>query len=166
MSILALCEWVENTAAGALVRESLYGFPALVTLHIMGLGLSAGTLLWFDLRLLGFGLDRAPVTRIYRQLMPWAIAGFLLMFATGAMLFVGFATAAYGNIFFRLKMTAILLAGLNALVYHRSTERTIAQWDAAARPPAPARAAGLISLVLWTIVVVAGRMMSYTLYSR
>lgn len=166
MSMLTFCEWLESTAAGTLVRESLYGFPALVTLHIIGLGLSAGTILWFDLRLLGIGLDRAPVTRVYRQLMPWATAGFVVMFSTGVGLFAGFATAAYNNTFFRLKMAAILLAGVNALVYHRSTERTIAEWDTAVRPPTPARMAGLVSIVLWTIVVAAGRMMSYTLYSR
>ena len=58
MSLLTLCEWIESSAAGAIVRESLYGFPALVTLHVIGLGLSAGTIVWFDLRLLGVGLGR------------------------------------------------------------------------------------------------------------
>jgi hypothetical protein len=166
MSILSLCEWVESTAAGTLVRESLYGFPILVTLHIIGLGFSAGTILWFDLRLLGFGLDRAPITRIYRQLMPWAIVGFVLMFVTGAFLFAGFATKAIGNIYFQIKIAAIGLAGINALIFHRATERTIAEWDTSVRPPGAARRAGAVSILLWTIVVIAGRMMSYTLYSR
>jgi hypothetical protein len=29
----------------------------------------------------------------------------------------------------------------------------------------PARAAGVISIVVWTIVIMAGRMMSYTMFS-
>ena len=110
--------------------------------------------------------SRAPVRTVYRQLMPWAFAGFLVMFVSGAMLLSGFATAAYGNVYFRVKLTALLLAALNAAVYHAITERRIAQWDGAGRIPWPARAAGVLSIAAWTIVILAGRMMSYTLYSR
>jgi hypothetical protein len=165
-SILHLCHWLEGTPVGLFVRESQYGFPILVAIHIIGLSLSVGIVVWFDLRLLDVSMRLVTVRTVYRQLMPWGAAGFLMMFLSGGTLLTGFATAAYGNVYFRAKVAALALAGVNAFAYHAITERRVAQWDRPARTPPPARAAGLISMVLWAIVILAGRMMSYTLYSR
>jgi hypothetical protein len=162
--MLDLCHWLETTAVGIVVRESLYGFPILVGLHIMGLIVSVGVVLWFDLRLLGLALTGVPPSRVYRRLMPWAAAGFVLMAITGGLLFVGYASTAYENVFFRIKLGAMLLAALNAAVYNRVTQRTGDTWDAPSHMPAGARLAGAASLLLWAIVIVSGRMMAYTMY--
>ena len=165
-TILHACGWIEQTPLGVFVRESQYGFLVLVAVHIAGLALSAGTVVWFDLRLLGVSMRGVPAPTVYRQLMPWFFAGFLIMFVSGGTLLSGFATAAYGNIYFRVKASALLLAGVNALAYHLVTGRRVARLDGAATLPWPARAAGLLSIAAWTIVILAGRMISYTLYSR
>lgn len=162
--MLNILEWLERTPAGVLARESLWGFPILVGIHILGLTLSAGIVVWFDLRLLGVSMPSERVSRVYRHLMPWAFVGFAIMFTTGGLLLAGFATRAYVNVYFRIKIAALLLAGINALVYHRVTERRRAAWDRAARLPLAARAAGLISIALWVTVIMAGRMMAYTMY--
>jgi hypothetical protein len=162
--MLNFCHWLEATAAGTMVRESLYGFPILVAIHIMGLVLSVGTLLWFDLRLTGVALRAAPVSRVYRSLIPWASTGFMIMFASGLLLFTGYAVAAWQNAFFRIKISTLVLAAMNALFYHLVTERRSGSWDTDARPPAAARTAGAISLVLWAAVILCGRIMSYTMY--
>lgn len=155
---------LEATQVGTLVRESLYGFPILVGLHILGLTLSVGMMLWFDLRLLGVALTSARVTHVYRCLIPWATAGFLVMLVTGTLLFTGYAASAWVNPYFRLKAAGLVLAGLNAVVYHRSTERGVARWDADVRPPRAARVAGAVSLLAWAVVIFCGRMMAYTMY--
>lgn len=162
--MLDICHWLESTFVGTWVRESLYGFPILVAAHIMGMALSVGTLLWFDLRLVGLTLTSTPVSRVYRGLIPWATVGFLVMLVTGSLLFTGFASKAYPNPFFRLKFSAIALAGINALVYHAMTARGRRAWDTAPRPPKAARVAGLISLALWATVILCGRIMAYTMY--
>lgn len=164
MSVLTACEWLENTSIGVLVRESLYGFPILAAIHILGLTLSVGTLVWFDLRLAGAAMPRCRVSELYRRLMPWMLTGFAVMLVSGVLLFSGFATKAYENLYFRIKIVAILLASANALFFHFRTERRIARWDAAARPPLPARLAGLISMLVWAAAIMAGRMMSYTMF--
>jgi len=164
MTLSTILEWLEGTALAGLIQESLYGFPAVVAVHILGLMLSVGTLLWVDLRLLGLCLRTRRVAEIYRGLAPWFAAGFAMMFASGVVLFTAFATAAYANVFFRMKIVAIVLAALNAVAFHRLSGRS-ATWDTAPQPPAAVRIAGLISLVLWVGVIVAGRMMSYTMFS-
>lgn len=164
MTILEICEWLESTALAVLVRESSYGFPILVGVHILGLVFSVGTLLWVDLRLLGVALTQSRVSAVYRGLAPWFLSGFLVMFVSGATLFAGFATSAYANLYFRIKVVALVLAGLNALAFHALTQRAVAAWDAEPRPPVAVRLAGLASIVLWTVVILAGRMISYTMF--
>ena len=164
MTLLQICEWLESTQLAELVTQSLYGFQIVVAVHLMGLGLSVGTVIWFDLRLLGKVLQTTPVSEVYRRLAPWMLAGFTMMFGSGAVIFVGFATAAYANPYFRVKLAVIALAGVNAALFHFFTQRRLAGWDAWAYPPAAARIAGAVSIASWIVVVLAGRMMSYTMF--
>lgn len=164
MTLSTVFEWLESTALAAVIQESAYGFPLVVALHILGLTLSVGTLLWVDLRLLGLSLRGMRVSEVYRALAPWFAAGFVMMFVSGGVLFTAYATLAYANLFFRIKMLALVLAALNAVAFHFLGGRS-APWDAAPQPPATVRIAGLASLLLWVTVIVAGRLMSYTMFS-
>lgn len=164
MSIQDVCAWLESTWPALLVRESLYGFQIVVAAHLIGVTLSVGMLLWLDLRLLGAWARSGRISELYRTLAPWFFAGFALMFVSGGALLAAYAGAAYGNVFFRLKMAALLLAGVNALAFHRALERNLSTWDAAASPPPAARVFALASLVLWAAIIIAGRMMSYTMF--
>lgn len=165
MTVFDVLEWLENTSPAILIQQSLYGFPIVVAAHILGLMLSVGTLLWVDLRLLGVGMRHMRVSEVYRGLAPWFLVGFAVMLVSGVTLFAAYATSAYENLYFRVKMLALLLAGVNALAFHLLTQRASATWDAALRPPAAVRIAGLTSIVLWATVIICGRMISYTLFS-
>ena len=164
MTLLQICEWLETTRIGEFVTQSTYGFAIVVAIHLLGLGLSVGTVIWFDLRLLGKVLTSTPVSEVYRRLAPVMVTGFVVMFGSGAVIFTGFATAAYNNPYFRVKLAMIVLAGVNAALFHVYTQRRLAGWDSWSQPPASARAAGTISIVSWVVVVLAGRMMSYTMF--
>jgi len=164
MSLMEILQWLEETRIGVLVKEDPWLFPVLVSIHILGLTLSVGTLVWFDLRLLGFGIRNCSVSRLYRRLMPWMVGSFFVMVISGSMLFIGFATLAYPNLYFRIKVAGLFVAGVNALIYHLATEPHIAEWDEATVLPLRARMAGLVSIVSWTVVILCGRMISYTMY--
>jgi len=165
MTMPDILEWLQGTTVGSTIQESAYGFPIVVSVHLLGLALSVGTLLWVDLRLIGVALTRSRISDVYRSLAPWFLFGFAMTLTSGAMLFTAYATAAYGNTYFRIKMSALVLAGVNALFFHAVTQRAQPGWDDAPRPPAAARVAGFTSLALWAVVILAGRMMSYTLYT-
>ena len=62
------------------------------------------------------------------------------------------------------QVAALLLAGINAAVYHTITERRLSTWDGVSRLPRAARAAGLISIAAWATVILCGRLMAYTMY--
>ena len=92
MTLLQICQELEASRLGELVTLSQWGFPILVAMHLLGLGLSAGLIMWMDLRLLGWVLADYPVGTLYRRLAPWALTGFALMVVSGVVLFVGYAT--------------------------------------------------------------------------
>ena len=94
-TLFHLCQQIEATSLGVWVRESPWGFPILVALHIITLVFSVGIVVWLDLRLLGVSMTGVPVSRVYRRLMPLAFVGFAVMGVSGATLVSGFA-ASYG----------------------------------------------------------------------
>jgi hypothetical protein len=165
MTVPDILEWLQSTTIGTMIQESQYGFPLVVAVHILGLSLSVGTLVWVDLRLLGVALTRSRVSNVYRGLAPWFLVGFGMMLISGSMLFTAYATAAYANVYFRIKMSALALAGMNALLFHAITQRGQVSWDDSPQAPIGARVAGLTSLLLWAVVIFSGRMMSYTVFS-
>lgn len=161
--MLEMLEWLEGSSLGGIARESLYGFQVLVGIHILGLIFSVGTLLWVDLRMLGICLTGQRLSKVYGAFSKWFAVGFMIMLLSGAALFSGFATSAYENMYFRIKITVIVLAGINAVVFHTLLKRIPAHADSGA-PAGFVRMAGMLSLVFWGVVVLCGRMISYTLF--
>jgi hypothetical protein len=161
MTPVEMFKALEDTRIGEIVRES--AFPYVEGAHVLGLALSVGTVVWFDLRLIGVTMRSRSVTEVFQNLKGWMIAGFCLMFLTGALLFTAHAVKAYSNGYFRAKIALIVLAGVNTAVYHLTVDRRRAEWNDAAVPPLAARAAGLVSLVLWFSVIAAGRIFAYNL---
>jgi hypothetical protein len=160
-ALYSFCEWLQNTPWGTAIRESTLMFPIVETTHVLGLGLSVGTVAVFDLRLLGLGLRREPVSQVMSQIMPWSVAGFIVMFLTGGLLFWSQALKAYDSVFFRIKLLLLLLAGVNALVFQFTVYRSMATWDQAEVTPLKARITGGLSLLLWIGIIAAGRTMAY-----
>lgn len=160
------CQWLYETPISVGIRESYWVFPIIEGTHLLGIALSVGMLCWFDLRLLGLVLRDEPVTKVWNQVMPAALAGFALMFVTGFLLFWAEAITAYHSVHFWIKLALLALAGMNALIFESTARRNMAEWDTSLVPPPRARMAGLISLVLWTAIVVTGRTMAYTFTVR
>ena len=164
MSLFELCEWLANTSWSIALHESRYAFLGVLTIHVLTLSVFVGTSLMIDLRLLGVAMIRVPASQVIERLVPWSAAGLILMMTSGALLFYAAPLVRYQNIFFRMKMATLVLALLNAWLFHRTVYRRIADWDRDAVPPRAARLAGGLSLVLWVVIITAGRMMAYQDY--
>ena len=95
------------------------------------------------------------VSRIWTRLFPWIGVGAVLMVISGLLLFWSDPVRFYGNVFFRIKFVGLVLALLNALAFHFGIERRLPEWDTALVPPRAARFAGGVSLLLWTLIIVA-----------
>jgi len=161
MPILSLCQWLDSTAWSVALRESTWVYPIIESIHVLSLCLFLGFAVILDLRLVGIALQRTRVSEISQRLMPWTVAGFVVMVVSGALLFYSSPVRFYGNVFFRVKAAMLILAGLNAWVFHLTIYRRLEAWDEAVVTPVAARVAGSVSLALWAVIVVAGRMIAY-----
>jgi hypothetical protein len=159
--VIALCRWLEQTPVGGAVRESLWLFPAVETLHLLGMTALVATIVILDLRLLGCAMRRTPVSVLSHRLLPWAWAGFAVQVVTGGLLFSSEAVKMAANPAFRLKMLLIAAAGVHALLFHLVARRRMPLWDERKTLPLAARIAGFISILIWIGVVAAGRWIGF-----
>jgi len=163
---MPLHDWanaLEASQFATAMRESINWFPALILTHVCGLLIAAGTIVFWDLRLLGFGLRSVPVSRLAEALLPWTWGGFTIMLMSGSLLLSMEAGRLYENIFFRMKVAMLILAGLNVLSFHLSVFRRVKTWDLDPVAPLRARIAGGFSIFLWFSIMAAGRAIGYTL---
>ncbi len=166
MGVLQFFQWLESTPGSVYIRESTLYYPLVETTHVLALCLFLGLIALFDLRLVGVGLRDTPVSEVAERLLPLALAGFVVMAISGLLLFYSGPVKAAGNIFFQVKIALIALSGLNALVFHLTLYRRLPSWDKAAVPPAKAKLAGVLSLILWSGVVICGRMQAYNWFNN
>jgi hypothetical protein len=155
---------MQTSDIGTGIRESFWIFPIIETTHVMALAVSVGLLVWFDLRLLGWGMKHQPISQIHRQIMPYAVIGFAIMFVSGVLLFWSEAEKCYRSGFFRAKVAFLVIAAVNATIFELKTKQTIVEWDKHPIPPVKARIAGWLSLISWAAVIIAGRATAYNLF--
>ena len=161
MSLLKACQGVAVTEWSVALHESVYGYPIVESVHVWALCVFLGMAILLDLRLVGLIMPDVPVSQVARRLLPWTVAGFAVMIVSGALLFFAIPVRTYQNIFFRVKVVLLILAGMNAWVFHATIWRSVASWDRDAVTPRAARFAGVASLILWAGIVFAGRMIAY-----
>lgn len=159
--MLSFCQWLYRTPLSTAIRESIWVYPILNVLHCAGILLVAGTIVVVDLRLLGLGLRRQPVSSVVGQVVPWALFGFGFMAVTGSLLALSEPVRLYKSLFFPWKLAFLALAGLNALCFHLGVYRGVSGWDLNCATPARARMAGIVSIVCWICVIAAGRAVGY-----
>ena len=153
--------WLTAVEAGALssgLRKSLWVYPIVNTLHLIGIALLLGSILVFDARLAGFW-SRQPLAPLATVLLPAARAGFVIAILTGALLFVSRPLDYAFDRMFQAKLALIVVALANVVLIHAS-----AAWRRAMRgEPAGARLrfGAAVSALLWVAVVFAGRFLGY-----
>lgn len=155
---------LEASGLGRAMREWLWLYPGIETVHIVGVGLLFGSIAVLDLRLLGFSRN-IPVKRLAVHVLPWTAASFLLIVPSGLMMFTAHASEFIDSPVFILKMCLIMAAGLNAAMFHAVVFRTVDVWDSGEMrglsPPPSARVSAALSLLIWISVIACGRLLAY-----
>jgi hypothetical protein len=155
-SWLGLFEWCEATAVGSGIRESLWLFPVIEAVHLLGLCILGGSILVVDLRMLGSGLRHQPVASIAREAKPWLLASLAVMIATGTSLFLSEAVKCYYSPAFWTKMSTLPVA----LLFTLTVRQRVAL--ASVEATRTTRLVGAASLTLWFIVAAAGRWIGFS----
>ena len=162
-SLTALMEWLQATSLAVFIHKTPWAFTTIQLIHVFAISLVIGTIAIVDLRLLGLASAKRPFTELARGFLPWTWAAFALAVAAGSLLFISQAAAYFVNPTFWIKMSVMVLAGINMLIFELMTVRGVQTWDLAPTPPLPARLAGGISLGCWVLVVGFGRWTGFTM---
>jgi hypothetical protein len=163
--VIDFLTWMDNLPSSVALRESTWTYPLVESVHSVGICLFVGLTLLWDLRLLGVGLRRVPVSEVWSKLIPWMTLGAVTMMFTGAALFYSKPLFFWSNIFFRLKLVALALALLNAVAFHFGIEKQLVNWDTTPGTPRAAKLAGVSSMAMWAIVIVFGRFIAYNWFA-
>jgi hypothetical protein len=161
VDLFSLFELMQNSALSEWLRTSLKAVPIVNALHVMSIATVFGTIFLVDLRLLGFINTNRSLSRVHHELVRWTWVAFGIAAVTGVLLLFVNAVTYYRNTAFWLKMGAMVLAGINMLVFEHVTAKTMPSWDKGPTPSA-ARTAAVVSIVLWLSVIVFGRWIGFT----
>lgn len=153
--------WLDETAGSTAIHESLLLYPLIESTHVLTLMLFAGTIAMVDLRLLGVAFREVPVSQMVARVLPYTVAGFVIMVVTGLLLFYAIPVRTFHSVWFRVKLVLIAAALVNILLFHARVQRSLPAWDTAPLPPWPARLSAGLSLSAWAGVIVMGRMIAY-----
>ena len=159
--LFAMAAQIEDSRIGTAIAESRYLFLIIEGVHLIGLSVAAGLIALTDLRLMGLILKRVPVLQVLHQLRPYVIGGFVVIFLSGGLLFWSSAQRVLNSPAFSFKLLMILLGGINAAYFEFVLAK---RHDASPDPTASPRSfrlAGLLSIVLWSLVIVGGRLIPY-----
>lgn len=165
MTVAGLLGSLEALSLATSIRQSLYLFPLVEAVHVIGLTMVFGTILIIDLRLLGLASSRRPFTAVAADVLRWTWAAFALTAVTGVLMFITNAGSYYVNPYFRAKMALLILAGINMAAFELTTRRSVHAWDRDAAAPVMGRFVATASLIIWIGVIFLGRWVGFTLTS-
>jgi uncharacterized oligopeptide transporter (OPT) family protein len=150
--------WLEATALSTWIREStsVWAFPAILSLHTIGMGFVAGLNAAVDLRVLGFAAS-VPLLEM-KRFFPVMWAGFWVNAVSGILLLIAYPTKALTNPVFYIKMAFILVAVIGIRKMNNSVFGNMTE-------PRRAKTLAIASLACWTGAITAGRLLAYT-YSQ
>lgn len=151
--------WVHGTGVSGWITGWRWLWAICETLHFFGLSLLIGATALLDLRLLG-AMRSIPVASVM-QMMPWAVAGFVLNLVTGVVFFLGAPEQYVNNTAFYFKMLCIMLAGVNAIYFQLMVAGNVRSLGAGAEVPARAKIVALVSIGCWLLVMYWGRMLPF-----
>ena len=163
MSPETLLDALYQTGLAALIRENDLAFPVIETVHVLAIALVVGSIAIVDLRLLGIASRERAYSRVAGDVLPVTWLAFAVAVLSGVLMFMSNAPTYAHNPYVQATLVCLGLAGLNMAVFQGITGRDRGPWDRSLPTPLPVRTAAVLSLVLWTLVVTAGRWIGFTM---
>lgn len=159
--MLSLFEWIQSIGFLTAIRESAMVYPVIMATHLSCIALFGGMILMTDMRLLGLGLKRYTVSEVVNALRTPKRVGFVIMVTMGLLLASSEAVKYYHNPYFWVKLSFLACVGIHALVFRPTVYNNTAAIDKLPALPSRAKAAAVLSLVIWTGVLTMGRLIGY-----
>jgi len=156
MNLLPLFQWCEESGLGRMVRESVWAFAVIESVHLLALATMGGAVLLVDLRMLNLGLRQRPVAELAQEARPFQNAALVVLVLSGLGLFSSEAVKCYYSFPFSVKITTLVVATLFTYTIRR---RVVFSADSNHTTRV---AVALVSVTLWFIVAAAGRWIGFS----
>ncbi len=158
MDLLAFCQWFEESGVGRAVRESVWAFAVIESIHLLGLVTIGGAALIVDLRLLNLGLRRQPVAELARDARRFFSVGLAVMVVSGTALFASEAVKCYYSTPFWIKIVTLFFA----IIFTYGVRNRIALSQEGRFGGATKTVVAVLSIGMWFTVAAAGRWIGFS----
>lgn len=153
-------DWVGTTTLSQTLQNQFWMVPTIQAVHIMAITAVFTSALVLDMRLLGVMHKGQALQRLNTRFMPWIGWGVLVLLVTGVLLMIAEPTRAILNPYFQIKMAALVVVGAITWSLAKAVARSPDAWAEPERNPV-AKPLAVASLILWAIIVTAGRWIAY-----
>jgi len=153
--------WLTLAPESLAMRESRWAFPAASIFHLLGMVLFLGMRLVLDLRMTAWAFGGTSAAEMVKRVGPWSLVGAIVTVVSGLALYSADPSRMAGSAMFQFKVAALSAALVNAWFFHAVLTRRIREWETSTATPAPVRASAYLSLTLWGVILVAGRLIAF-----
>jgi len=160
MTLTQICESIDHTALSQWIQSAGWVVPTVQTIHILAIAVVASSALMLDLRLIGVFWAGRPVAAVKARFLPLVWWPILLLLATGIVMIIAEPARSLKNPAFQLKML-LLVAAIAVTWLFQFLHRRNAAFGEVAGPRAAAAALAVVSILLWSSIIFAGRWIAY-----
>ena len=159
--LLSIINWISHTAASDTISNATWIIPLFQTIHIMAIAVVVSTMGMLDLRLMGVAGTQHSMRSLVDRYVPWMWVAVIVLLCTGVVLITGEPERSLGNWVFQVKMGLLATVLLVTVGFSRTIKHNLDSWERAPTHQLTAKATGLVSLLLWVGIVIAGRWIAY-----
>ncbi|MGE3957189.1 MAG: DUF6644 family protein [Vicinamibacterales bacterium] len=158
MDLLPLFQTFEDSGLGRAVRESVWAFAVIESVHLLALATMGGAALLVDMRMLNLGLKDRPTAELAADASRFFNLGLIVLILSGIGLFASEAVKCYYSTPFWVKMITLAVA----IVFAYAVRNPVAR-SAEGRVGTGTRAmVAVSSIALWFVVAAAGRWIGFS----
>lgn len=149
-------EQLEMTEIALWVGESVWGYPIMLSLHVVGLAILVGLFTMFYLRILGAfsGINLSA----FLPLVKFAWVGFVINAVSGAALFSSQAMTFVESLPFLIKIGLIALGVVFAAFIQSEVRR---YGDTSESVSVRVKVLAVLSMAVWVGAIISGRLIAY-----
>jgi hypothetical protein len=161
LTLNQICQWIDQTAFSQAIQAAGWVVPTVQTIHLLGIAVVASSALMIDLRLIGVFWANRPMRAVSSRFLPLVWWPLLLLLATGAIMIIAEPARSLKNPAFQIKMVLLISALVVTGLFQFLQRRNAAFGDLRTGPRAAAATVAIVSMLLWSSIIFAGRWIAY-----
>ncbi len=156
-----ICHWIDQTALSQAIQATKWAVPTVQTIHILAIAVVASSALMVDLRLIGVFWANRPMKDVASRFLPLVWWPLLILLFTGIIMIIAEPARSLKNPAFQLKMLLLIAALIVTGLFQFLQRRSASFGDLRSGPRAAAATIAVVSMLLWSSIIFAGRWIAY-----